>query len=74
MKVAFRVDASNDIGLGHIIRCINLAELNKLNIYSTFICRDLPGNYINKLKNKWFQSWLLKKKLLNLKNFEKKNL
>ena len=41
MKIVFRVDASSDVGFGHLSRCINLAEVlrsrgNKV----SFICRD----------------------------------
>ena len=44
MNVVFRVDASIDIGSGHFMRCLTLAERLTLNGYEVaFICIDLPG-------------------------------
>jgi len=43
--VAFRVDASTTIGLGHASRCLVLArELQRLGYASHFFCRQLSGN------------------------------
>ncbi|WP_024872839.1 UDP-2,4-diacetamido-2,4,6-trideoxy-beta-L-altropyranose hydrolase [Tolumonas lignilytica] len=45
----FRVDSSIDIGTGHVMRCLALAdEFKNHEIKTHFICRDLPGN-IHKL-------------------------
>ena len=45
MKVAFRVDASNAIGTGHVIRCITLAKLFKeRGADIQFICRSHEGH------------------------------
>lgn len=44
-KYLFRADASIDIGSGHIMRCITLAnELRRSGHDIYFICRDLPGH------------------------------
>ena len=49
MKVIFRVDASNQIGTGHLMRCISLAQnLSKKKVQITFI--SYCGN--RKIKNK----------------------
>jgi UDP-2,4-diacetamido-2,4,6-trideoxy-beta-L-altropyranose hydrolase len=42
MKIAFRVDASSKVGLGHIKRCLSLAEeLRTLGAKVIFVARDL---------------------------------
>ena len=43
MKIAFRTDVSSQIGTGHFMRCITLAdELKKQATQISFISRDLP--------------------------------
>jgi len=45
VKVAFRADASDRIGSGHIMRCLTLAdELCKRGHTCLFICRHHPGH------------------------------
>lgn len=42
-NICFRVDASSDVGTGHIMRCITLAlELKKYGFYIRFVCRHSP--------------------------------
>jgi len=51
MKVVFRVDASLEMGTGHIMRCLTLAnELKQQNHEIVFICRELTGNLILLIK------------------------
>lgn len=50
MQVIFRVDSSQEIGTGHLIRCRTLAEeLRQRGAEVQFICRNLEGNLIDLL-------------------------
>lgn len=50
MLIYFRVDSGVDIGMGHLVRCISLANVFQLNGHEVhFICQDLKGNQINKI-------------------------
>lgn len=60
MRVFIRVDASTQIGLGHLIRCRTLAvELRARGAEVQFICRAHPGHATRALEEKGFQAILL---------------
>lgn len=46
-QVVFRADASLDIGTGHVMRCLTLANALRENGWEChFLCREQPGNLI----------------------------
>lgn len=50
-NIAIRTDSSLEIGLGHVMRCLALAqELHENAANILFICRDLPGSSIDIIK------------------------
>ena len=54
-KVLFRTDASIQIGSGHVMRCLTLAEaLRQQGGDCRFICREHPGNLIDTVRNRGF--------------------
>ena len=60
MNIVVRVDSSNVIGSGHLMRCLTLAQRfsNDGHIVS-FICRDLEGNLAGLVKKQDFQLYML---------------
>lgn len=47
LQVVFRVDAALEIGTGHVMRCLTLADaLRKRGAECLFLCRPHPGNLI----------------------------
>lgn len=55
MVVVIRVDSSIEIGSGHIMRCLTLAEqLKKIGIEIIFICSELAGNMANLIERKGY--------------------
>ncbi len=55
MKLSIRVDASTQIGTGHVMRCLTLAKaLNSKGAKCHFICRQHEGNLIELIKNNGF--------------------
>lgn len=56
MQVVFRVDSSLQIGTGHLMRCLTLAEcLKNDGIDISFICRKNSGNLRAKIIKKGFR-------------------
>ena len=56
MNVVFRVDASNQIGSGHVIRCLNLARsFRDSGSIVNFITRSHAGNLDNLIKSRNFK-------------------
>lgn len=57
MRVVFRVDASLEIGTGHLMRCMTLAdELRRCGATAMFLCRELPGHLIELTRSRDFET------------------
>ena len=55
LKVIIRVDASLEMGIGHVMRCLSIAEeLKKNGNIVEFICRNHDGNLIEDIISKGF--------------------
>lgn len=60
MKVLFRADASLQIGTGHVMRCLTLADaLTALGSDCQFICREHQGNLIELIRSKGYITHVL---------------
>ena len=61
LNVVFRADSSSDIGSGHLIRCLSLAQYmrEQMNAKFFFISRDLDGNINQIVRNNNFSLLLL---------------
>lgn len=67
--MAFRVDASLEIGSGHVVRCLTLARvLRRAGVKCHFICRDHPGNLIAKIDADGFSVRVLPRVELAVEN------
>jgi UDP-2,4-diacetamido-2,4,6-trideoxy-beta-L-altropyranose hydrolase len=61
MRIAFRVDASIEIGTGHVMRCLTLAHaLTKHGAVCKFICRAHEGNLIEYIRAEGFRVEVLR--------------
>lgn len=57
MKAVFRADASFDIGTGHVMRSLTLAdELRTRGVECHFICRAHPGNMIAGIRERGYET------------------
>lgn len=60
MNFVFRCDASLQIGTGHVMRCLTLANaLKKKGHECTFICKAHAGHLIEKIKQSGFQAYVI---------------
>ncbi len=56
MKAVIRADSTLNIGSGHIMRCLTLAEDLTINGFSVyFISKNLPGNMLSYVKEQGYQ-------------------
>jgi UDP-2,4-diacetamido-2,4,6-trideoxy-beta-L-altropyranose hydrolase len=56
MNIMLRVDSSDKIGTGHVVRCLTLAiALNEEGVAVRFMCRPLAGNIIPSIEAKGFE-------------------
>ena len=61
MKIAFRADASIQIGMGHVMRCLTLAEeLRRQGHQCLFICRNHEGHLADLITQKGVEHHLLR--------------
>lgn len=55
MRVAIRADASVEVGTGHVMRCLALADaLREMGAEVVFVCRDLAGNLCDLIEARRF--------------------
>lgn len=60
MKVVFRADASLQIGTGHVMRCLTLADaLTARGADCQFICREHQGHLIEQIRHKGYRTHAL---------------
>jgi len=60
MNVAFRTDASLQIGTGHVMRCLTLADaLRERGANCRFVCREHPGNLLSLVRDRGYQVYAL---------------
>ena len=58
--VAFRADSSSAIGMGHVMRCLSLAqEITEAGGQCHFLCRDLPGHVSDLVLNQGYVRHIL---------------
>ena len=50
-KILFRADASDEIGMGHVIRMLALGQFLSDNNYEIHLPNVVPGMYVLEIKN-----------------------
>ena len=56
MRVAFRTDASSQIGTGHVMRCLTLADaLREESVECQFVCREHEGHLMGYIRSRGYQ-------------------
>lgn len=59
-RIVFRVDASMAIGIGHVMRCMTLAEaLRDRGADCRFVCRAHAGNLVDLIRQRGFETHAL---------------
>ena len=60
MRVAFRVDASLEIGIGHVMRCLTLADaLRQRGATVVFLCCETPGHLTELIRSRGYEVQIL---------------
>lgn len=60
VTVAFRTDASIQIGTGHVMRCLTLADaLRERGAKCRFVCREHPGNLLDLIRERGYKALAL---------------
>lgn len=60
VTVAFRTDASTQIGTGHVMRCLTLADaLRERGAKCRFVCREHPGNLLDLVRERGYEALAL---------------
>ena len=60
MNTIFRTDASLEIGTGHVMRCLALADaLREKGTNCRFVCRAHPGNLLDQIRQRGFETYVL---------------
>ena len=55
LKIAFRVDSSSQIGTGHVIRCLTLADaLRESGAECQFVCREHEGHLMDLIRGRGY--------------------
>lgn len=74
MKVVFRVDASFQIGTGHVMRCLTLAEELKDRGHEViFISRKLKGHLCDLINQRGYQAYCLPSQNKTINNCDTKH-